>query len=73
MPWAKAMYDYKRGQGKSGATAFRCVARSVLRILSAMMREGIDYDDKRYLQALRDKGVPWAVGLEVSPTRQEAA
>jgi len=66
--WAKAMYADARQHGQSAATAYRRIARSLLRILTAMLRDGIPYDDERYTAALRAKGVPWAQSLLPSPT-----
>jgi transposase len=61
--WAKAQYRYLRDHGKSHALALRCVSRSLLRILSSMHRRGLTYDDARYVQALKSKGVVWAKAL----------
>ena len=73
LPWAKAMYAYARGRGKSAATAYRQIARSVLRILTAMIRDGVDYDEARYVAALKAKGVPWAQSLGEAPASELAA
>ncbi len=39
----------------------------MLRILTAMVRTGEDYDDARYVAALKAKGVPW---MEESAARR---
>jgi len=61
--WGKAQYRYLRAHGKTHGGALRCVARSLLRILSSMKRSGSHYDDARYVQALKSKGVVWAHAL----------
>jgi len=61
--WAKAQYRYLRDHGKSHGHALRCVSRSLLRILSSMRRNGQLYDDARYIEALKSKGVVWASTL----------
>jgi transposase len=58
--WAKRMYADARQRGQNAATAYRRIARSLLRILTAMIRTGEAYDDARYVAALRAKGVAWA-------------
>lgn len=63
--WAKAMYADGRKRGQSAGTAFRRISRSLLRILTAMLRDGQEYDEARYIRALKDKGVPWAKDLEI--------
>jgi len=65
--WAAAMYEDARSRGQSAATAFRRVARCVLRIQTAMMRTGQPYDDGRYVAALKAKGVRWATHLVSAP------
>lgn len=61
--WAGKMYEAGRQRGQTAATAYRRVARSMLRILSAMARTGEAYDDARYVATLKAKGVPWAQEL----------
>ena len=63
--WARAMYQDGRRRGQTVGTAFRRVARSLLRILTAMVRAGEAYDDARYVCALKKKGVPWAQDLSL--------
>lgn len=63
LDWAAAMYAAGRARGQTAATAYRRVARSMLRILSAMAISGEPYDDARYVAGLKAKGVPWAEGL----------
>ena len=65
LSWARAMYMAGRKRGQSAGTAFRRVSRSLLRILTAMLRDGEVYDEARYIRALKDKGVPWAEDLKI--------
>ena len=61
--WAAAMYADGVARGQSAATAYRRVARSLLRILTAMVRDGTPYDEERYIAILKSKGLPWAVAM----------
>lgn len=61
--WAKAMYADGRSRGQSAATTYRRIARSLLRILTSMIRKGEPYDEDRYIQALKSRGVSWAISL----------
>lgn len=63
LPWAKAMYADGRARGQKSATVYRRIARSMHRILTAMVRTQQPYDDDRYVAALKSKGVPWAMAL----------
>lgn len=63
LAWAGKMYEDGRRKGQSAATAFRRVARSLLRILSAMATNGTRYDEAMYIARLKAKGVAWAQGL----------
>ena len=65
--WAAAMYRDGRARGQSAATAYRRIARSFLRILSAMIRNKEVYNEARYVAALQARGVPWAMGLDPNP------
>lgn len=58
--WAGRMYEDARRRGQTAPTAYRRIARCLLRILTAMVRTGEPYDDDRYLAALKARGVPWA-------------
>jgi hypothetical protein len=55
--WAKRQYSAARHRGKKAATAYRQVARSFLRILYAMVRDGTAYDAEHYERALKARGV----------------
>jgi transposase len=63
LAWARAMYTDARSRGQSAAAAYRRIARSVLRILTAMLSHNEPYDDARYIAVLKTKGVPWAANL----------
>ena len=64
--WGEAMYNDARQRGQKAATAYRRIARCVLRILTAMVRRGEDYDEGRYIRALQSHGVSWAMSLSAS-------
>ena len=72
MVWARAMYHAARNRGKNAATAYRIVARSLLRILTAMLRDGTSYDEKHYVAALKAKGVRWALDIDNGRTPSES-
>lgn len=61
--WAKARYLHDRERGKSAAQSYRAIARSLLRIMTAVLKTGEPYDDQRYVAGLKAKGVPWAATL----------
>ncbi len=63
LSWARAMYADGLAHGQSSATAYRRIARSLLRILTAMVRDGKPYNDGQYVAALKANGVAWAAGL----------
>jgi len=65
LSWAKAMYADGRKRRQSAGTVFRRISRSLLRVLTAMLRDGEEYDEARYIRALKDKGVPWAKDLKI--------
>ena len=67
LAWAKAQYAHARSRGKNAATAYRIVARSLLRILSAVIRNNEPYDEERYIRRLIAQGVPWAADLRPVP------
>ena len=64
LDWAGAMYGDARQRGQTASTAYRRIARSLLRILTAMVRTGEPYDNERYVAALQAKGVRWAMELD---------
>jgi hypothetical protein len=66
LDWARAMYADAMERGQKPATAYRRIARCVLRIQTAMMRTQEPYDNARYVAALKAKGNVWANGLELA-------
>lgn len=63
LAWARAMYADGVSRGQKPPTVYRRIARSLLRILTAMLRTGEPYDDERYIARLKMNGVPWALSL----------
>jgi hypothetical protein len=63
LEWARLMYAAGRSRGQNAATVYRRIARSLLRILTAMYRSGESYDDARYVASLKAKRVSWAQDL----------
>ncbi|MED5373405.1 MAG: IS110 family transposase [Myxococcota bacterium] len=63
LDWARAKYADALARGKNSATAYRIVARSMLRIITAIQKTGQPYDHDRYVRRLKANGVPWAMGL----------
>lgn len=57
-PWAKAFYSLHRERGDSHATALRKLADKWLRIISRMLKTGEEYDEARYVDALRKNNSP---------------
>lgn len=62
-PWAKAAFSYYRAHGKSSFGSYRVISRSFLRVILALLRDGSEFDEKRYVAALKTHGVPWAMAL----------
>lgn len=60
---ARAQYAFYRSRGKSGVDAYHRVGRSFSRIITALHRDGSEFDEKRYVAALKSKGVEWAMEL----------
>lgn len=63
LDWARAKYRYLVDKGKTAAAAFRNIARCILRILTAIVRDGVPYDNQRYVAGLKANGLEWAQGL----------
>lgn len=61
--WAGAAFTHYKARGKSAADAYRCITRSFLRVVQAMERDGLAFDEERYITALKSKGVQWAMAL----------
>jgi transposase len=58
--WAKALYEAQRAQGHGHHAAVRVVAFKWIRILFACCKHRTPYDPERYLQALQQRGSPYA-------------
>jgi hypothetical protein len=58
--WAKALYDSQRTRGKGHHAAVRAVAFKWIRIFFACWKNRVPYDPQRYLQALQQRGSPFA-------------
>jgi transposase len=61
--WGRAMYADARARGQDAPTAYRRIARCVLRIQTAMMRDAEPYDETRYVARLKANNVRWAMDL----------
>ena len=61
--WARAMYADATARGQSSPTAYRRIARSLLRIVTALLKSGEAYNEDLYIARLKANGVPWAADL----------
>lgn len=61
--WARAKYAWDMQHNKGSARSYRGIARSLLRIMTAILKSGEPYDDARYVSRLKNKGQQWAMGL----------
>lgn len=61
--WGRAQYAWLRAQGKTHGTAARIVGRSYYRIIHAVVRDNATYDEQRYIDKQKARGVPWAQPL----------
>jgi len=66
--WAQAFYTHQRTRGAGHNTALRALANKWIKILAAVIRTGIPYDEEHHIQALRAHGVPWAAALATPNT-----
>ena len=53
--WAKAHYDKQKAGKASHGTAVRSLAMKWLRIIWAMLKSGLPYDEAKYLDACQAK------------------
>jgi transposase len=58
--WARAYYDQQRKRGAGHHAAVRAFAFKWIRIAFRCWKDGVPYDDSRYLQSLRQRGSPLA-------------
>jgi transposase len=56
--WAKAFYSQAKARGKTHHVAVRALAFKWIRIIAALWRQQIPYDENRYLQALKNRHSP---------------
>lgn len=61
--FAKAQYAFYRARGISANGAYRRLARSFSRVLVALNRDGVPFDEDLYIERLKRKGVQWALEL----------
>jgi len=60
--WAAAYYDRKREEGKSHATALRCLGQRWLKILVRMRQDRRPYDEALHLRNMTQRG-SWKLSL----------
>lgn len=63
LAWARAQYAHAMAHGQDPATAYRRIARSVLRIQTAKGAQRPGLRRRPVRRALKAKGVPWAASL----------
>ena len=61
--WAKAQFAHYKRKGIGAAGAYRRIGRSFSRVLAALVRNGVPFDEGMYIKALKLKGVPWVAAL----------
>ena len=54
--WARAYYEQQKQNGKPHNTIIRSLAFKWIRIVFRCWKDGVPYDEAKYLQALRDRG-----------------
>jgi len=62
--WGRAMYADAMRRGQRSPSAYRRIARSMLRIVHAMLRDGTPYDEEAYIDCVKAKGVRWAQSID---------
>lgn len=60
--WARAYYEQQRKRGVGHHAAVRALAFKWIRIAFRCWKDRVLYDDSRYLQSLRQRGSPLAIG-----------
>jgi hypothetical protein len=70
--WAEAYYQLKRKQGKSHATALRCLGQRWLKILWTMWRRGEAYDEALHTRHQVQHG-QWAITPPTAPAKTAPA
>ena len=66
-PWARAFVEHKTGQGWKYWRIIRALAFKWIRILVAVMRSGVAYDENKYVKHLLEKHCPYMTA-QSSPT-----
>ena len=61
--WAKAQFAHYKAKGIRTAAAYRRISRSFSRVLFAIVRDGVPFNETTYVTALKRRGVVWAAGL----------
>jgi transposase len=56
--WARAYYEQQKQKGKAHNTIIRSLAFKWIRIVFRCWKDGVPYDEAKYLQSLRDRGSP---------------
>ena len=64
--WAGAFYDDQRARGKDHQAAVRALAYKWVRVLYRCWRDGVPYDEGKYIEALRRRGSWIATRLETA-------
>ena len=54
--WAKAYYEHQKERGKGHHAALRALAFKWIRIIHRCWRDGVPYDEERYLRTLQQRG-----------------
>jgi hypothetical protein len=61
--WARAYYDHARDHGCRHAAAVRALSNKWAKILAAVLRTGVPYDEDLHVARLVERQVPWARDL----------
>jgi transposase len=56
--WARAYYEQQKQKGKPHNTIIRSLAFKWIRIIFRCWKDGVPYDESKYLQSLRERGSP---------------
>ena len=72
LDWAREMKKLGKDKKQKLAHIYRRITRSILRIVFALLKTGQDYDNDKYILALRKRGQEWAHNLKTSKEKEEA-
>ncbi|MGK0473192.1 MAG: hypothetical protein ACJAR0_003688 [Candidatus Azotimanducaceae bacterium] len=56
--WARAYYEQQKQKGKPHNNIIRSLAFKWIRIVFRCWKDGVAYDESKYLQALKERGSP---------------